>query len=232
MRKLMALGEEICAALCLGLGVVLMWVPLQAAHESGHHEAEGPAPDVPVKAPEAGCTCEAARLDSGWCEVHEVGYVASIPIRSRVLYETLDAHGHTLDPAAFTCERCKEAIRTDGFCEKDRIGFVRTQAYFSRLTYELARGEKRPPGMIDCPVCRKNAGSHGWCEAHGVGMIGAVQAKDRQGYEKAVEALEILIAASEMAATCEECATAMITDSLCARHRINYRDGKPVVASP
>jgi hypothetical protein len=183
-----------------------------------------------VKAPEAACTCEAARLDTGWCELHDVGYVASIPIRSRVLYETLDAHGHTLDLDAFRCESCKEAIRTDGFCERDRIGFIERQAYFSRLTYELARGEKRPPETTACPVCRENAGSHGWCETHGVGMIGAVQAKDRQGYDKAAAALEILIAANEVSATCEGCAVAMITDSLCARHRISYRDGKPVAA--
>jgi hypothetical protein len=63
-------------------------------------------------------------------------------------------------------------------------------------------------------------------------MIGAIQAKDRQGYDKAAVALEILIAANEMAATCEGCAVAMITDSLCARHRISYRGGKPVVATP
>ena len=207
---------------------------MQAARERPSHrtlmEPRATAPAPAEETPEAACTCEAARVDTGWCERHAVGYVASVPIRSRLLYETLDAHGHTLDLDAFNCATCREAIREDGFCERDRIGFVGTLAYFSRLTYELARGEKRHPSEIACPVCRENAGSHGWCETHGVGMIGAVQMKDRRGYDAAAAALGILIAAGEMAATCEDCAVAMITDSLCARHRISYREGKAVAA--
>ncbi|HET9481416.1 MAG TPA: hypothetical protein VFP98_06660 [Candidatus Polarisedimenticolia bacterium] len=213
------------AAYCLGAALTAP-LPLAAMPE----EPRQAAPAAPVQAGQAACTCEAARLDTGWCERHGVGYVASIPIRSRLLYETLDAHGHTLDPDAFTCEICRVAIRTDGFCEKDRIGFVRTQAYFSRLTYELARGERLPPGTIDCPACRKNAESLGWCERCRVGMIGSVHAKDRLAYDKASAAVVILVAANETAARCEECAVAMITDSLCARHRISYREGKPVAA--
>src|SRR5262245_31748524 len=106
-------------ALCLGVAAIP--VMMAAAKE----------------APQAPCTCQSAKLDNGRCDRHELGYVASIPIRSRMLYETLDAHGHTLDPNAFVCEMCREAIRSDGFCERDRIGFVNTQAYFSRLSYEL-----------------------------------------------------------------------------------------------
>jgi len=205
-------------------------LPAAEAPATASGELRGMADDAPVESPQAPCTCEAARLDTGWCDRHGVGYVAAIPIRSRMLYETLDAHGHTLDPNAFTCEVCREAIRSDGFCARDRIGFVGTLAYFSRLTYELARGERRPPGTMDCPVCRKNAESHGWCDTCRVGMIGAVQMKDRDGYDRAAAAIRILVAANGKAADCEGCAVAMVTDSLCAQHRIRYRDGKPVAA--
>lgn len=225
---MMMVSRMAIAAFCLGAAAM----PAAAALATVSEELSGPAPDAPAKARQAACTCEAARLDTGWCERHGVGYVASIPIRSRMLYETLDAHGHTLDPSAFTCESCREAIRTDGFCEQDRIGFVNTQAYFSRLTYELARGEKRLSDTIACRVCRKHSESHGWCDKCRVGMIGAVQTKDHRGYDKASAAMKILVAANEKATHCEGCAVAMITDSLCARHRISYRDGKPVAATP
>jgi len=189
--------------------------------------SSGAATVAPALAPDAAC-CKAARMADGWCDRHEIGFVASIPIRSRLLYETLDAHGHVIDPNALACDVCRQAFRTEGYCERDRIGFVTSLAYFSRLTYELARGEKKLPETIACPVCRRNAQSHGWCEESRVGMIGAVQAKDRDGYEKAAAAVEILIAANEIAARCEECAMAMVTDSLCPRHRIRYRDGQAV----
>lgn len=184
---------------------------------------------VQAAAPTPGpCTCAAARSTHGWCQAHARGYVAAVEIRSRLLYEALDAHGHTLDLGTFQCASCKQAIASDGFCEEHRIGFVRKQAYFSRLTYELARGEHRDPASITCPVCRKNAESLGWCEKHGVGMVGSVAIRDRQAYERAAGAVGIVKAASEMAERCEHCAMAMVTDTQCPVHRIAYKDGKPV----
>ena len=174
------------------------------------------------------CTCITAKDTNGWCEAHGVGYVASVRIRSKMLYETLDAHGHTLDLDTFHCASCRKAIESNGFCEQHRIGFVGRQVYFSRLTYELARGESRDTARIECRVCRRNTESHGWCERCKVGMVGKIAIEDRQAYERVSRAIEILSAASEAAERCEYCAVAMVTDTRCPRCKIAYKDGKPL----
>src|SRR6058998_3243348 len=89
--------------------------------------------------PSAPCTCGEAKGMSGWCERHGIGYVGSVKIRSWLLYEIMDAHGHTLGVGTFLCPQCQKAIDTDEFCEEHKIGFVGRKAYFSRLTFELAR---------------------------------------------------------------------------------------------
>lgn len=178
-------------------------------------------------APES-CTCAAAKTTHGWCEAHALGYVAAVEVRSRLLYDALDAHGHTLDLDTFQCASCKKAIASDGFCEEHRVGFVDRQGYFSRLTYELARGENRDPSSISCRACRKNSGSLGWCEKHGVGMVGSVAIKDRQAYDHAAKAVDILETANQAAKRCEHCAVAMVTDTQCPVCRITYKDGKPI----
>src|SRR5262245_35187044 len=52
------------------------------------------------------CSCGTTFHSNGWCERHKLGYVAGVPIRSFLLWETLDAHGHQLDLSTFTCESC------------------------------------------------------------------------------------------------------------------------------
>jgi len=177
--------------------------------------------------PEA-CTCLSARESHGWCDTHDVGYVASIEIRSRLLYETLDAHGHQLDLGTFECASCRSAIATSGFCAEHRVGFVNGLAYFSRLTYELARGERCDAATISCAVCRKHAEGSGWCEEHRLGMIGRVAIRDRAAFEHAAAALEVLQAANREAARCEHCAMAIVTDGWCPLCRISYKNGKPL----
>jgi hypothetical protein len=174
------------------------------------------------------CTCPQARLTDGWCDVHHVGYVAMVRIPSRLLYDTLDAHGHVLDLSTFTCPGCRKAIDGDGFCEEHRIGFVRKQAYFSRLTYEIARGERLRPEAVACPVCRADMERTGWCDKHRVGWIGNVAIANRPAYERAAAAVAILREAVDMLPRCEHCSEAMVTDQECPIHRITYQGGKPV----
>lgn len=187
-----------------------------------------PPPAPSTGAVPAPCTCATAEATSGWCDAHGVGYVASVRIRSRMLYDTLDAHGHAVDPDTFDCVSCKKAIESSGFCSEHQIGFVRGQAYFSRLTYELARGETKDPAKITCPVCRRNARSHGWCERHEIGMIGSVAIEDKDGYRAVEKAREILLVANKTAERCEYCAVAIVHDSDCPMCRITYKDGKPM----
>ncbi len=104
-----------------------------------------------------GCVCPKVRVADGWCGPCRTGYVASVEIRSPLLFEALDAHGHEIDPASLECEGCREAIRKDGFCEKSGYGFVRKELYFSKLTWVLARGERQAPGALRCRACAANA---------------------------------------------------------------------------
>jgi rubrerythrin len=185
----------------------------------------------PAATPE-GCTCSFARETDGWCAVHGVGYVGLVEIRSQRLYEALDAHGHDLDLSTFECPACRRAIEEDGFCEEHRIGFVAGQAYFSALSYQLARGDKVRIADITCPTCRENARSRGWCERHQVGMVGHVAIRSKRDYERVATTLGILEKANVEAPRCEYCAVAMVFDGYCPVCKASYKDGKRVPAAP
>ena len=176
----------------------------------------------------APCTCAAAKPINGWCEAHAVGYVGDIPIKSKELFEALDAHGHEIDFGSLACPSCKSASATGGFCDQHHIGFVGRLAYFSRLTYELARGERVDPAKIKCPTCRKNAESHGWCAKDKLGRIGHVAIADQAAYRRAEHAIEIVMLAVAAAPRCDMCAAAIVLDTECPICRITYKDGHPV----
>jgi hypothetical protein len=181
-----------------------------------------------TKTPSAPCTCGAPKGIGGWCERHGVGYVGDVKIRSLDLYEIMDAHGHVTGAASFQCSECQKALDSDGYCEEHKIGFVGKMAYFSRLTYELARAQRTDPTKIACPVCRKNARGHGWCDAHQIGMVGNFAIKGRERYQGVAKEIEILELASKTSERCEHCAMAIVTDSRCPFHKITYKDGHPV----
>ncbi|HKY33930.1 MAG TPA: hypothetical protein VJV23_15475 [Candidatus Polarisedimenticolia bacterium] len=189
------------------------------------------APPPPARAHDPGeaeCVCRKAGAAGVWCDRHALGHLAGLTIRSKMLFEALDAHGHELDLSTFRCPACRRAIETDGYCDEHRTGFVGKLAYFSRLTYELARGELRDPAGISCPDCRRLAGGgQGWCGACRLGMLGPVAIRDRSRYETAARAAEIVREADLMARRCEHCALAMVADDECPFCRITYKDGRP-----
>ena len=174
------------------------------------------------------CSCAVAREADGWCEQHQVGYVGGILIHSKLVFETMDAHGHVVDLSTFHCETCQRAIHTDGFCALDSVGFVKGLAYFSRLTYELARGQRTPRADLTCHTCRKNSESQGWCDRCKIGRIGPVAIRDREAFERAAQAADLLRAANEAAVRCEWCGVAVLTNAQCPMCRITYKGGKPV----
>ena len=117
----------------------------------------GAVPPV-SEAPDDPCVCAQARIANGWCDTHDVGYVAGLPIRSANLFEALDAHGHDFDPASMECESCQVAIKSDGLCPECQWGFVDGQLFFSKLTYLIALGKAKDIATISCATCRRNAG--------------------------------------------------------------------------
>ncbi len=178
------------------------------------------------------CTCAASKLKGGWCKVCRVGHLASIKIESEMLFENLDAHGHDIDPSRLQCEVCKKAIKTDGYCDACRMGFVRGLAYLSRLTYHLARGVARDVPAIQCATCRNNAVHFGWCDLCKVGMIGNVTIAEKGDFERAVPEFQRLLEARKMMKTCEMCAVALFADGYCLTCKKSYLGGKVVSAAP
>jgi hypothetical protein len=178
--------------------------------------------------PQDRCVCATSRVTNGWCAIHGFGYVGGLKIESAWLYEALDAHGHDLDLSTFACPACKKAIASDGYCEEHRIGFVRRQAYFSKLTYETAKAEPKDVAALGCPVCRKNAEDHGWCGKDKLGLVGPFAFRSRADYDEAVRALEIVRLAAVASKRCDHCAGAIITDTQCPFCLIRYKGGKAV----
>ena len=188
-------------------------------------------PFAPLSVAEGVCMCAEARLVNGWCEAHDVGYVAGLEIRSAELFETLDTHGHVIAPEFIRCASCLEARETDDFCEEHRMGFVDGLAYLSPLTYHLAKGENKDLSRIVCPVCKKNAESYGWCPECNVGMVGQFEIRDPESFRKLSRAYDTLLSARETVARCELCAASMVVDGRCPVCRITYKDGKPIEPS-
>jgi hypothetical protein len=178
------------------------------------------------------CTCAQARLRHQWCAACKVGYVAGLRIESHLLFEEIDSHGHDVDPARIECPSCRKALAVDGFCERCTMGFVHKQAYMSRLTYYVAKGETKDIDKIACPSCRENSQTHGWCDACGVGMVGNVAFKVRDDFEPAAKAYGVLCEAVRTLKRCESCAVAMVLDGHCPFCKLTYRNGAKVEAAP
>lgn len=193
------------------------------------------AAPIPIEDP---CTCASAMKDNGWCDRCEIGYVASIEVRSSILFEALDAHGHDIDPESASlrsCLGCEVALKNDGYCPQTRCGFVGRQAYFSRLTYLLARGEKRDLSKVACTVCTTNASDRtlpvkgrGWCDQCAVGMIGDVAFRDPKMFKAAAKQYELLLKAIKTSERCGTCAAAQFYGRRCPICRISYKTGEPV----
>lgn len=192
----------------------------------------GAAAHPPATAPPAATSCDEARRNDGWCESGNVGYVASVAIRSRMLFEALDAHGHAIDPTGIACETCRAAIASDGFCGIHRMGYVGGEAYLSPLTWHIARSRRIEPASIACRTCRKHTRGIGWCDRHGVGIAGRVAIDDRRRFEEFREAYRLLLDAIEMSDRCETCAAAMVAQGYCPIHRTRFKEGRAVAQPP
>lgn len=172
----------------------------------------------------ATCVCASARVKDAWCEACGAGYLAGIRIPSRRLFEVLDAHGHDYDPKLIACESCRKAIAKEDYCDECRRGYRGGLLYMSRISYEVARGNREDPSKIACERCRTNAATFGWCDKCKIGRIGTIVAADRPGYEAAAVDTERLIQAIGQLKPCESCAIAHFTKGYCPACRKRHRE--------
>lgn len=177
---------------------------------------------------EAQCTCSVAKVKNGWCTDCKVGYFDALKIKSQKLFAVLA--GEPADAHEFTCASCKRAKTDSGYCEACGIGFANGRHYHSKVVYLLAKGETKDPEQITCEACRKNAAGSGWCDSCNIGLVGNAAFKDRQAYEQAAEARQVVLAASE--SKCEACAVAMLTDGECKACKVAYKNGKKTKLEP
>ncbi len=175
------------------------------------------------------CTCSQVKHDGGWCTACEVGYVAGVEIKSAMLFEALDAHGHDIIPERIKCETCQKAMASDGYCERSRMGFVDGQAYLSRLTYHVAKGRATKPSTLACGTCRKNAKNAGWCDVCRRGMIGHIAIDRHDKFVEAKKAYRRLLEAVRKLAECETCAVALFTGGRCLKCNVSYHERQPTV---
>lgn len=186
---------------------------------------------VGVSASDSPSRCQFSKEHNDWCSACDVGYVAAVPIRSRDLFEAIDAHGHDVNTESFDCEGCKQAIRTEGFCPKCKVGFVHEQAYFSKLTWLLGMGEVRPADSLHCDTCRKHVEKPGWCDHCKLGMVGHFAYRDKNRFDEAVKAYGSLQKAIKTVDQCPSCAIAIAVDRSCHHCKKSYEDGELVEPS-
>ncbi len=107
----------------------------------------------PPQAPQTGCLCSQATLQSGWCIEHERGYVFGIAIKSQMLFEAMDTHGHEVRGDSLTCGGCRKAFAGGSICPVCTWGFHEGKIYRSKLTWLSARGEPVAVKSLTCPTC-------------------------------------------------------------------------------
>lgn len=177
------------------------------------------------------CHCESFKINNGWCGHCKIGFVASIPVPSYLLFETLDAHGHQVDPKSIKCSSCVTAMATGGFCDRCQMGFVKGLAYVSRLTYHLAKGQARDVAKLECATCRTHSDRHGWCAECKTGMVGNVAFESKADFQSAAEELDFLQTVIEMLDKCEICAVAKFTGGRCPKCKVLYSKPPPGLAT-
>jgi len=175
--------------------------------------------------PESPCTCPAAVLSHQWCWRCNVGYIAGRRIECTMLFEALDPHGHELDNESLQLQMCREAIRSDGHCDAVGFGFVGGKAYFTRLTWGLAKGQTVDPAALGCGTCGSHASEPGWCDSCSRGIVGNVAFAERDLFERTRHEYQILAAAIDRAPVCEFCACAMVAHLTCPKCQISYESG-------
>ncbi len=184
--------------------------------------------------------CAMASTSNGWCDGCRTGYLATVEIRSAKLFESLDANGHNVtDPASMDCVVCRDAFPRNGYCGDCRIGFVGGHAFFTRLTYLLARGETRDTSTISCTSCSRAAADTTlpledvrWCDLCGHGMVGNVVFRDTFEYAAARKRFERLLRAVRESERCEDCAMALFHGGACRRCDITFKNGEPLKSKP
>jgi hypothetical protein len=170
------------------------------------------------------CICAKAKIHDGWCDVCGFGWVAGLKIPSKLLFTTID-HGHEVGENVLRCESCRQAVKTDGFCDLCKTGFYRGKIYFSPFTHFLAKGTRIVRGELSCTTCARNVDEGGWCADCKRGVFGTIAVIEREHFDEAVAAFGRLKLGLAHLDKCELCGIAMYSNGMCPTHRLVYKEG-------
>ena len=178
----------------------------------------------PGSDPQSPCTCELAKVYGGWCRRCNVGYIANHRVESAMLFEMIDPHGHDLDIEMLRSKVGPEVVPNDLWCDAAAMGFVGGKAFFTRLTWGLAKGSPAMADRLTCPFCRAHSGDDpAWCEHCRRGMVGNVAFADRALFEQTASEYRNFLAAIDREKTCNLCAYAMVAHTRCPKSKNAYR---------
>lgn len=178
------------------------------------------------------CTCaEARKAGMGWCKACRQGLALGIRFKSQPVYRLL-AGEPAMKERIKKCAGCIKAARQQGTCEECRLTFAGKRVYRSVYAATLARGKVIGAKNAKCKTCAGSIreGRGGYCKDCDGGIVAGVFFKGEETFAKAVRAFKLAQIANDMAATCEGCAVAMLTDGECATCHAKYSDGKRVEA--
>ena len=172
-------------------------------------------------------TCAKDKLENGWCDHCKVGFFDGIAMKSKKLFDALNGKP-VANADEIKCPGCKAAYEENGTCEHCKVEFANHRMYKSECAYRLALGTQKNPANMKCSECKSYIGEHGWCDQCKQGIVGMCAFHDKEAYNKAVEARELIQCAAKAAEKCEGCAVAMVTDGTCDHCKVSFKDGKMV----
>lgn len=175
-------------------------------------------------------TCTKAKLENGWCDKCKMGFFAGIEMTSKKLFEALEGKP-VANASELKCPGCKAAYEKNGTCEHCKVQFADHCRYASPAACCLAHGKLKNPAEMKCETCKSYIGEHGWCEQCKQGIVGNYAFTDKEEYNKAAAAQELIRKAVQAVKKCEGCAVAMVTDGTCECCKVSYKDGKLVSAT-
>lgn len=175
------------------------------------------------------CWCDSARVQNGWCDPCEVGYIGGITVRHAEVVEAMDTAGHPVDVTSLECASCRETAAVDGICPVCDWGIAGERIYASKLTYYLALARSRVdepdlPGGSDRPLCLRCRSTlpsdppH-WCDPCNRGTIATFVFHDAATFAAAQVELTRFRAALGEAERCQSCAIGGYFGTACPTHR-------------
>ncbi len=174
------------------------------------------------------CVCKAVKTaGTGWCDHCAGGAMYGVKMKSAKLFKAL-AGKKIEDPAKIKCTGCKAASKKNGACKGCHVAFNDGKMYKAPVSQVLSKGVAVDAKKVKCEGCTKALASKksGYCSACDGGFVGGLAFHGKELYQQAKEAWSTLTAATKASTHCEKCAVAMVTDGVCDKCEVRYKDGK------